>query len=226
MPTSPGRTMQGGRAASTARSHSTLRSPASTRAMPPSTDLSSEARRTRRPCRGPLLAASNVCFFHHATYTIIHPQQQSVLCAGGRRCLRQRYAHLAPREPARPAPADHSEPAAVNRRRRRGREPHLSGAPQPNSHAVGARRSPSGAPTGVLGSPQRPPGTSDLDSANAPGRRATATKRERAFIDRYALSQLQVTDISQEPAERPLQDPDEHRRRPDCRGHRHDPAGT
>lgn len=141
----------------------------------------------------PQALLDRTCFFHHATYTVVHSEEQKTLCLAGKTEGNEMWLSLLA---AQLAPALGTIQA----------EPIVLGPRQDSEGVVFQRRvQPIVAPSALaqlLGAPTGPLGQftqlrdRDLDRLNSYLKRE-GTRAQRTFIDQYVQSQSQLRSVSE-----------------------------
>src|SRR5262249_36195618 len=140
----------------------------------------------------PQAMLDRACFFHHGTYTVVHPDQAKVMTLQGFVSNHEMLVSLIAQQLAPCLGTVQKEPIALG--------------PRSTSEALTAQGRPQpilspSTLSSLLSSPAGPLGQiqklrdSDLDRLNA-WYRSNGNSAQRAFLDRYALSQQQARDIS------------------------------
>lgn len=143
--------------------------------------------------RLPQAMLDRTCFFHHGTYTVVHPDLGDVMTLQGVVAHRDMLVSLIAAQLACALGTVQSEPLALG--------------PRDASEALTAQGRPQpilspAALTSLLSSPAGPLGLiqkirdADLDRLNA-WYRQNGNSAQRAFLDRYAISQQQARGISE-----------------------------
>ena len=141
----------------------------------------------------PQAMLDRACFFHHGTYTVVHPDQAKVMTLQGFVSHHEMLVSLIAQQLAPCLGTVQQEPIALGPRST-SEALTAQGRPQPIL-------SPSTLST-LLASPSGPLGQiqklrdADLDRLNA-WYKSNGNSAQRAFLDRYALSQQQARDISE-----------------------------
>jgi len=140
----------------------------------------------------PQAMLDRTCFFHHGTYTVVHPDLGDVMTLQGLVLNRDMLVSMIAAQLAGCLGTVQSEPLALGPRDA-SEALTAQGRPQPILSPV--------ALAGILSSPAGPLGLlqkirdADLDRLNA-WYRQNGNSAQRAFLDRYAISQQQARTIS------------------------------
>jgi hypothetical protein len=142
----------------------------------------------------PQALLDRTCFFHHATYTVVHADEANVLALGGATAGHQMFASLLASQLAPALGTVQTDPIVLGPRPT-SEDLYYSGGPEPiiSPSALASLLAP---PQGPLGQLTRMR-DQDLDSLNALVK-AEGNPAKSAFIDRYALSQQQVRALSED----------------------------
>ena len=141
----------------------------------------------------PQAMLDRACFFHHGTYTVVHPDLANVMSLQGFVSHHEMLVSLLSGQLASCLGTVQSQPVALGPRSA-GEGLTVGGRPQPTL-SPSALASLLSSPTGPLGQIQQIR-DADLDRLND-WYRQNGNSAQRAFIDRYALSQQQARSISE-----------------------------
>jgi len=141
----------------------------------------------------PQAMLDRACFFHHGTYTVVHPDLANVMSLQGFVSHHEMLVSLLSGQLASCLGTVQSQPLALGPRSA-GEGLTVGGRPQPTL-SPSALASLLSSPTGPLGQIQQIR-DADLDRLND-WYRQNGNSAQRGFIDRYALSQQQARSISE-----------------------------
>jgi len=141
----------------------------------------------------PQAMLDRTCFFHHGTYTVVHPDLANVMSLQGFVSHHEMLVSLLSGQLASCLGTVQSQPLALGPRSA-GEGLTVGGRPQPTL-SPSALASLLSSPTGPLGQIQQIR-DADLDRLND-WYRQNGNSAQRGFIDRYALSQQQARSISE-----------------------------